>query len=472
MAHAQKDPLGVSLFCPNCTQVIKDPRVLPCLHSLCKVCIEKRLNGKFKCPVCSEFTDITSTDDIENLPLDGLLYSVLDMVSLHSGRKLSCDVCDESEQSSAVSRCKECAQYLCTIHSHAHKRAKATKSHLLTSLSDLKKQPLKKIRRPLYCTTHKEELSKLEYFCETCDVVICRSCTLGKHSDHAQCTVEEALVKFSAELTTLLQKAKESIKHIEKAVPKVETVIADIESRSKQVANEIDVIFDYHVTTLWKRKKELRDRVNELRKTRTNALKMQEDTLKKSLRQLKHACKVAEINLASNKNINETKDGSFLTLKNFLTSRLNLLISKETGKLDPVEESELRFSCDDTLLRKAIGQLGTLDWSYVHPLQCVARGPGLRFAVVAEPASFVVVLVDREGKPLKHNEPINVAISADDGRQIHVEGVTNRFKGTYEITYIPYQKEMINISVTVRGQEIKGSPFRVAVGNELLKSWI
>ena len=471
MAHAQ-DPVGVSLFCPDCTQVIKDPRVLPCLHSLCKACIKKRPNGNFKCPVCSETTSITSPDDIEKLPLDGLLYSVLDMVALHSGHKLNCDVCDESERSSAVSRCKECAQYLCSLHSHAHKRAKITKMHNLSALKDLKKQPLKEIRRPLYCAIHSEEPLKLEYFCETCDTVICRSCTLDKHSEHAHCRVEEALVKFNAELEILIQKAKDSIKEIEVAIPIVETAIAEVHQRSKTVATEIEVIFDYQVTTLWKRKKELRDRVHELRKTRTNALKAQEESLKKSLKQLKHACKVAEINVKSNNNVRETKDGSSLILKNYLTSRLNFLITKEAGKLKPVEESELRFSCDDTLLRKAIEHLGRLDWSYVYPPQCVARGPGLRFAAVAEPANFVVVLADREGKPLQHNEPINIAITADDGRPIHVDSVTSRQEGTYEISYIAYQKEVITISVTVRGQEIKGSPFRVAVGNNLRKSWI
>ena len=446
--------------------------MLPCLHSLCKRCIEKRLNGNFKCPVCSETTDIVSASDIEKLPLDSLLYSVLDMVALHSGRKLDCDVCDASEKSSAVSRCKECAQYLCSLHSHAHKRAKATKLHNLTSLIELKKQPLKEIRRPLYCVLHKEELSRLEYFCKTCDEVICRSCTLDSHSNHVYCGVEEALVKYSGELKILLQKAKDLMEQIEEAIPNVERVLAEVIQRTKAVTFEIDVIFDYQIMTLLKRKKQLRDRVYELRRERTNALKLQEETLKNSLRQLKHACKVAQINLSSTSNMNETKDGSSLTLKSFLTSRLNYFLSKDTRELNPVAESELRFSCDDTLFRKAMENLGTLDWSYVFPSQCVARGPGLRFATVAEPASFVVVLVDQEGKPMKHNEAISVAICADDGRQIHVESVNNRFQGTYEVTYIPYQKETINISVTIKGQEIKDSPFRVAVGNELRKSWI
>lgn len=197
------DKPAVSLFCPACSHVIKQPRVLPCLHSLCTSCIDKQLNGHFKCPVCNEPANgIYSSEDITRLPVDSLLESVLDMVALHGGKNVHCDVCDESERTSAVARCMECALYFCSIHCDAHRTAKHSKGHQMITVNQLREHPLKKLRRPLYCMEHPEDFVSL--FCESRDRPVCKHCCASV-KDHHHITLEQAIQKYNYEIHTLLQ---------------------------------------------------------------------------------------------------------------------------------------------------------------------------------------------------------------------------------------------------------------------------
>ena len=49
------------LTCPRCSNSFKDPKALPCLHNLCKACLQEHINEEmggsrhtsFTCPVCS-----------------------------------------------------------------------------------------------------------------------------------------------------------------------------------------------------------------------------------------------------------------------------------------------------------------------------------------------------------------------------------------------------------------------------------
>ncbi|EDO33990.1 predicted protein [Nematostella vectensis] len=433
-------------------------------------CLEKQLNGCLKCPVCSEHAvNIKSPRDVEDLPCDSLLNSVLDMVALHGGKQIMCDICDDSEQSTAVSRCKQCATYFCSLHGHAHKTSKYSKGHTLMYLDELRKHSLKDLRRPLYCSVHPSEL--LAVFCESCDKAVCKDCcALDEQIGHAHVRLDVAIDKCNKQIESLLQQAKEFCKAIEETIPTLDTVVAEVNKRTKNVLSEIEVIFEYQVTTLWQRKKELRDQVLGIKKSRSLALKEQQQRLQKSLQLLRHACKFTEINVTTSAN---HKDGTTLNLKKLLTSRLTELMDQESSHLLPVESSFLRLRCDDALLHKAIETFGKLDMSTACPKQCTARGLGLKAAPVTQPTRFVVILNDCHGQPLGRSEgELEVDIVTDDNRRVNVDVIVDRRDGTYEVSYTPMQRGTVSINVRVMGEAIGGCPFVVPVVGSLRKSWI
>lgn len=461
------DKPAVSLFCPSCSHVIQQPRILPCLHTLCIACIHKHLNGHYKCPVCNEPTNgIKSSQDIDRLPADSLLESVLDMVALHGGKDIQCDICDESEPSSAVSRCMTCALYMCSIHCDGHKTAKHSKGHEVIEISQLRKYPLRNLRRPLYCLDHNEEF--LSSYCETCNKPVCKHCCL-QNNTHQHITLDQAIHKYNSEVNILLQKAQKMSTSIEQTMSDIDLVVGNINSKVKSIMGEIDVIFDYQINSLLKRKKELRNEVQDVRKVKTQALRDQQEKLKSSLVKLKHACKFTDIALTTSVS---HQNASSLVLKGFLSSRLLSFLDRESFLLQPAEDSFLEILFDDTLLHHAIETFGGLETRHVCPPQCIARGAGIQFGFVGETTKFLVFLLDQNGNTLPASKnDVTIDITTHDGRKVDVD-MTERIDGTCDVSYRPWSPGPLTITIRVRGEEIRGSPFHVKVTNEMKKSWI
>ena len=126
-----------NLTCALCQNLLQDPRILPCLHTFCMHCIENLLRSRktatetVPCPTCTQEVTIESRKAARALPANSLLVSLLDVLSIQEGERICCDICDETEESVATVRCKECAHFLCELHEKGHKRAKGTKSHTL-----------------------------------------------------------------------------------------------------------------------------------------------------------------------------------------------------------------------------------------------------------------------------------------------------------------------------------------------------
>lgn len=140
--------IKTNLTCQACANLYVDPRILPCLHTFCCQCIETLLRNRplkekvLKCPTCQLDTGLDNRKAVKavrNLPANSLLVSLLDLLLIQEGETVECDVCDNSEESSAHVRCRECSVYLCELHAEAHKKARDTKHHVLLSLGKLLK---------------------------------------------------------------------------------------------------------------------------------------------------------------------------------------------------------------------------------------------------------------------------------------------------------------------------------------------
>jgi tripartite motif-containing protein 2/3 len=257
---------------------------------------------------------------------------------------------------------------------------------------------------------------------------------------------------------------------MEETLPQLDIVASNVNSKAKHVLCEIDVIIDYQITTLLKRKKELRSQVQDIRKSRIQALKEQQENVKSSLTKLQHACKFTEITMTTSGNHN---DATALVLKSLLTSRLQHFTDRQSKYLEPVEDSFLELQCDDSLLHRAIETFGRLDTSFACPKQCIARGVGIKAALATEPTKFTVFLMNRHGERLaRSGGAVTVDIVTQDGRKVNVDSIVSKRDGTHEVTYNPMQRGSLTITVRVQGEQIRGSPFHVPVSSDLKKSWI
>ncbi|XP_037304466.2 zinc-binding protein A33-like [Pungitius pungitius] len=139
------------LLCPVCHDVFKDPVLLPCSHSFCKVCVKRWWRNKQakKCPVCRT---ISSRSHLPcNLVLKNLCESFL------------------------LERDQRASETLCSLHSEKLK---------------------------LFCLDH------LQPVC-----LICRDSK--KHTNHRFRPIDEAAVEHKKNLQKLLEALKEKLKLLE-----------------------------------------------------------------------------------------------------------------------------------------------------------------------------------------------------------------------------------------------------------------
>src|SRR6218665_3101120 len=104
--------------CPVCLGTFKDPRVLPCGHTFCLICIKEYGRGKYSesnCPNCRAKFHIPS-NSFESLPKNYCLNQVLDestnVVNMRKSRVVK-RLCKKHKGEELVLYCVQCSQVIC-----------------------------------------------------------------------------------------------------------------------------------------------------------------------------------------------------------------------------------------------------------------------------------------------------------------------------------------------------------------------
>lgn len=161
------------LGCSICMDDFEDPRLLPCFHTFCRRCIDGVIaaeykDGTFKCPLCQETIKVPRNGS-KGFPINTFLERDFKL------RDVTCDVCDERKH--AVSKCRDCDQKFCHKCVDIHEQMQGTSSHIVHSIPSISKPRLPS------CKEHAME--KLEYFCDSCNAVLCEVCIKYGHKYHS-----------------------------------------------------------------------------------------------------------------------------------------------------------------------------------------------------------------------------------------------------------------------------------------------
>ncbi|XP_051898862.1 transcription intermediary factor 1-beta-like isoform X3 [Pristis pectinata] len=270
----------------------RQPRLLPCLHSVCKGCLHGGLSagaspqaeGLICCPVCRQQCYIK--DIIEN-------YFLRDTGELDTGsnKKVSqvCTSCEDNAVSSSF--CVECAEWLCDACVEAHQRVKFTKDHTMSKKNPGLTDGRTNCERPIFCSIHRQETLKL--FCETCDTLTCRDCQLLTHKDHRYQFLEEAIKNQKMTLENLVKKLTEKKNQLQVTTKQVRTRLRDVQDMQKKVQVEIKMAILQIMRELNKRGKTLIQRVERLAEEQQLKLEQQHLSMSKLYRQMDHVLKFA-----------------------------------------------------------------------------------------------------------------------------------------------------------------------------------
>ncbi|XP_062391027.1 zinc-binding protein A33-like isoform X2 [Sardina pilchardus] len=220
-------------FCCVCDDVFKDPVIMTCSHSVCKVCLEKfwETKGHEECPICRK--RFTKSNPLLNLNLKNLCETFLQerRQRASSGSEVLCSL--HSEKLKLF--CLEDKQPVCLVcrHSRKHKNHNFSpvvevttdyKERLRTQLGKLKKKMKTYNKNKLICdetakhiktqAQHTEmqikvEFGKLHQFLR--DEEAARIAALREEEEQKSQMMKEKIEKMSREISSL----SDSIRAIE-----------------------------------------------------------------------------------------------------------------------------------------------------------------------------------------------------------------------------------------------------------------
>lgn len=377
------------LNCILCKRLIRSPKLLPCLHSFCQVCVqglaEKLAPNKYlACPLCKTDAKV-SYEEVDSLPINFFLDNMLDIALINSSDRepVPCSNCDSA--SPATSRCVDCGEFLCENCYSVHKRIRQTKEHKILTISELLESKTgEDLHRPAFCGIHRSE--QLKYYCDTCNEAVCRDCVLIEHRQHKYNYIKDSkkIQKQRTILENLYEECARNIPVLEKSISEIQGISDTLHGRLVAVKAEIRETALQQIKIIKERERKLLMELEKIHNAKSTILRRQKDQLEEDFTRFKVGCDFSEQVL---KYANEVE---LLSLKGHITQRLTELNETELD-CKPKENAELKYEVNNKDSESTVSQcLGSLKSSGPHLTLEDIEFPSTNGSAVNEPGDLAL----------------------------------------------------------------------------------
>ncbi|XP_060112447.1 E3 ubiquitin-protein ligase TRIM56 [Heteronotia binoei] len=237
------------LTCPICLEHLRQPKILPCLHTFCGDCLLPLAAGgqeELRCPECRERVPLPA--GVEGLKTNFFINGLLDLVRPTGGRAGAlCSLCPLLSQETsqpAVSRCLDCADDLCQACANGHRCSRLTHSHCVVDLEGyLSGEHDEEVRRrqASRCQEHRGEV--LRFFCTPCATPLCGECRLGPHLEHPCLSLPEAAEARCPIIVGLLAGVEEKVGLLAQARGRLEEQLEYLKAHEDSVRGAVEHTF-------------------------------------------------------------------------------------------------------------------------------------------------------------------------------------------------------------------------------------
>ena len=190
------------LTCAICLSRFNQPKLLPCLHSYCKGCLEDMLkksceNKSITCPQCKVVHELPP-QGVDGFSALYMINNFLELLHIHENAATDAPIdsikCTSGlDKNAAIARCLTCSAYLCENCCTIHQKLHLTKDHDVKTFEEIKhsdkKTGIRSLHKRQYCMEHKDK--QLELYCKTCKKVICLVCAVVNHNKHECAVINE-----------------------------------------------------------------------------------------------------------------------------------------------------------------------------------------------------------------------------------------------------------------------------------------
>lgn len=247
------------LQCPICMDEYKDPRILPCHHTVCLNCLldfvrHSSSSGRlFRCPQCR--SDIcVPRGGVKDFPPNFYVNCIQDEL----GSRPYFGICDICERDWLISqyRCVDCDLDICRFCIHEHRLFKHGAGRDVTVMRIETGNIASYMASEKGCDIHSGEV--LQMFCCTCEAAICVTCVCELHKKHETMPLIKKLMASRKELQFDLDDLKTEVKLTQdslsdlrslrtKVQDSTDATTTSIRLRSRELAMEMDRVAELKI---------------------------------------------------------------------------------------------------------------------------------------------------------------------------------------------------------------------------------
>ena len=463
IAEKALQKLSDQLTCPICLDDYTNPRVLPCLHVFCEHCLGRLVlrdaeNLTTTCPNCRRETRLPQ-EGVAGLPpafYINHLFEVRDTLQkVTDPNKPRCEKCKDGD---ARGYCRDCGKFVCETCITMHKKWEEFAEHEIATLGQIEADvaqfvPPKKVA--MTCPKHPSKKSKI--YCETCNELICRDCTVKAHRDHQFDLVGDCFPKHRDAIVASLQPIKQQLDIVSQAVAEVDARSARLAENGDAIKRDIQVATSELIRALKAREQQLMAEVDQIVGQTSKTLAAQRDHYQLTQTQLVSCLEFVEESLRTG------SPQEVLSMKKPVVERVQQMAKEfQPNHFQPGPEEIIHFSHEQ--LTDACKRFGETSINPICPEKCYATGKGVERVLPGKVATFTVHTVDKDGKMCEHpNVPITAQLVPHGGGATVKCKVARREDHTYQLTYQPQSYGQHYLHVKVYGRPIKNSPFTIEV---------
>ena len=461
MAAEQMKKVASHLTCPVCYELYKKPKYLPCYHSYCEECLvklQKPDSDSITCPECRK-TSVIPSGGIRQLPNNFFINRIVDEVALKekvTGEEdVRCDLCIREDP--AVVLCFDCGIFLCNYCNESHKYSKEYRGHSLSQLRELRSEKkdvyVRPKAKPLLCQEHDMELN---FYCATCEQLVCHYCITTDHGAHEHNTIKKMANKHRADLDKVVEPVEKMIAELSKTHQKVTASREEIQMQATEVDQQIDYYYDQLQQQLLQQREDLKKELHEVSTQKKKVVSLQLEEIEHTQAQLSS---IRELNNA----VKNGTDQEALFMKKQITEdvkRLTDFCNKLT--MEPEELATFQFISAEEY-HNFIPQFANVFYGDAAPLHSVAEKiPALAYA--NECVNLTIVTKNVQGhlcckggsKVIAQTQPS----STEDFIPVIIR---DNEDGSYLVSFVPRQSGKLKLSVVINGKHIKDSPYSITV---------
>ncbi len=458
-----------TLKCDICKGVLQDPKVLPCFHVSCRDCVKILFVRGIKevtCPVemCRKSFSCAGRNP-ESLPDALYVYLKRDVQRLRS-RTISgdavCSLCMNAGKGECRAEyfCDLCC-YICAECNQKHTSDPTYSEHGVSSFIDITNQrdhvlseKLKRSRAMSAsdgcknsCEVH-PGIAKQSY-CLDCGVAVCPECIETSHSHHKYKATVSAARDCCESIENQLPLVSSLAEEAEEAAVWVKEAVAVVENQKEDLANSIDSSFKQMFKILENRQKELYRKLAGMTDSKLRALKEKGDNFERTAAEMRRRKAFTEELLRT------STDREIFPKFQFLKE---VERPQDLENVKSLKVPKLGFK--KCMRKEFVDMCTNIDVfsEQASVANCKLIGGEELVGQTMKHSIFDVMVCDHDNKPCSSVQDVRAQIKCSKNSADCSVRVSKR-NNIHSVLFCPEFRGKHEVSVTINGTPMKGSPF-------------